>query len=116
MLAEKPTARERPVDEEAVRPADGVRIGEAAALDHDDAQRIQKVTTDDVHDGKARRSDGTRRGRRRRDHRLARLVSRAELHVPQIGPSERQVIGVPGSPHAREPLEARIQIRGEPQS
>ena len=37
------------------------------------------------------------------------------LHVPEIAASERQVVSVPGGPHARETLDARDQIRGEPQ-
>ena len=36
-------------------------------------------------------------------------------HVPEIAASERQVVSVPGRPHSREPLDARDQIRGEPQ-
>ena len=66
VLADKPAARERSVDEEAVRPADGIRVGEAAALDDVHAQCGQKVTAHEVRDREVRSSGDTWRRRRRR--------------------------------------------------
>ena len=99
-----------------MRTADGIRVGEAAPLDNGDAQRGQKVTADEVRDREVWSSVHTRRRWRwRRADGLARRRTRTELHVPEIAASERQVVSVPGGPHAREPLDARDQIRGEPQ-
>ena len=66
VFADKPAARERSVDEEAVRPADGIRVGEATALDDVHAQCGQEVTTHEVRDREVWFSGHTWRRRRRR--------------------------------------------------